>query len=568
MQRLRDTLRRIHGKGYKAYKDIAGTYRGDGWLLHIDHVQGDPFAAPSRVRLELTGAGAGVEAAWLSTPERRVAASDYAARCVADALRGGVRRTGGHGRSGEVTIDRPGQEALERTAVVIATDRIDVRLAVGLPAAGRSVLGSAAARLLCDELPAAVAGALRGLDRRRMTERLQLADQQAAIRAWLREQDCVAFVADGAVLPRESGAGNRPLRGAEVVPFRAPDELAVRIELPHRQDPLRGMAIRRGVTLIVGGGYHGKSTLLQAIERGVYNHVPGDGREYVITDETAVKIRAEDGRRVECVDISPFIGQLPLGKDTRRFRSEDASGSTSQAAGIVEALEVGARTLLIDEDTSATNFMIRDARMQALVAKDKEPITPFVDKVRQLYADQGVSTILVLGGSGDYFGVADTVLMLDAYRARDVTLEARRIAETMDSGRAAEGGDRFAAPTPRAIDPASFDASRGRREKVDARGRASVRYGEAEIDLSLVAQLVDPSQTRAIAEMMRYAAQRLADGRRTLAGLCELLEAQVAAHGLDAISPHYGKHPGDLARPRRYELAAAINRLRTLRVQE
>ena len=174
------------------------------------------------------------------------------------------------------------------------------------------------------------------------------------------------------------------------------------------------------------------------MELGIYSHIPGDGREYVATDPKAVKIRAEDGRFVEKVNISPFIKSLPLLRDTLRFSTDNASGSTSQAANIMEALEMGARVLLIDEDTSATNFMIRDRRMQELVQKAHEPITPFIDKVRQLYQDQRVSTILVMGGSGDYFEAADTVIWMNNYRPFAVTRESpgdRRKISGPSSGR-------------------------------------------------------------------------------------------------------------------------------------
>lgn len=567
MERLRQALRCIDGKGYKAYKDIEGSYRGDGFVLHIDHVQGDPFASPSRVRVEVEPVAAGVEAHWLNPPFRRTAAEDFFARSVAQAIRGrSPRGSIGHGKSGLIAIDVPGQQVLPRTAVTIDTKRLEVRLSVGLPAAGRTILGREAEKLLCEAVPQIVRQGVLRADRDKLGRHLELADQQEAIRAYLRERCYVAFVADGAVLPRESGNSDRLMKGSGVVPFRSPDSLAVEIPVPHRK-PIRGMAIPRGVTLIVGGGYHGKSTLLHALERGVYNHVEGDGREYVITEETAVKIRAEDGRRVECVDISPFIAGLPFGKRTDRFSTDDASGSTSQAANIMEALEMGAGTLLIDEDTSATNFMIRDARMQRLVAKSKEPITPFVDKVRQLYDQHGVSTVLVVGGSGDYFQAADTVIMMDEYVPVEVTAEAKRIAGECGGGRTPEGGDAFGTVTARIIRPDSFDATRGRREKVDAKGLSTILYGTHEIDLSQVEQLVDPSQTRAIALMMQELAKRAERGALTLRELIDRLYEDIAAHGLDILSPYRGKHPGDLALPRKFELAAAVNRLRTLQAR-
>jgi predicted ABC-class ATPase len=566
MEQLRHLLQRIDRKGYKAYKEITGTYRGDGFLLHIDHVQADPFAEPSRLRVEVLPRLIQAEPEWINTAWRRIACQEFLARRAAEELRKTGQRPTGHGNSGLIAIDRPGQEMLQRTAVVVEENRIEFRLSAGLPAAGRTVLGQEAIRLLCKTVPAIVKQALIPLDRERLREYLELSDQQQAIRSYLREHGFVAFVANGSILPRESGVSDRPMRGPEVVPFRSPASLEIEIPLPHRS-PIRGMGIPRGVTLIVGGGYHGKSTLLKAIERGVYNHIPGDGREYVITDDSACKIRAEDGRRVEAVDISPFITHLPFGKDTRRFSTEDASGSTSQAANIMEALEMGAKVLLIDEDTSATNFMIRDARMQRLVAKEKEPITPFVDKVRQLYEQLHVSTILVLGGSGDYFHAADTVIMLDEYRPADVTEKAREIAAQFDSGRIPEGGDRFGRIAPRIVLPGSLDASRGRKEKAAARGLASIVFGTNEIDLSYVEQLVDPSQTRALARMLAYMADSLIDGKTSLAGMIDQLYERIERQGLELISPYRGKHPGDLALPRKFELAAAVNRLRSLRMK-
>jgi predicted ABC-class ATPase len=344
----------------------------------------------------------------------------------------------------------------------------------------------------------------------------------------------------------------------------SPDSLSVSVTLPHRGQ-ITGLGIPRGVTLIVGGGFHGKSTLLSAIERGVYPHVPDDGREFVAADPSAVKIRAEDGRFVQKVDISPFITDLPLGRDTVGFCSDNASGSTSQAANIIEALEAGSRLLLIDEDTSATNFMIRDERMQELIAKEKEPITPFVDKVKKLYAEHGVSTILVMGGSGDYFDVADTVIAMDEYLPVDVTARAREISERHRASRRDEGGERFGGITGRVPDPASFDPSRGKRDvKIDAKGRKKILYGTLEIDLSGLSQLVDEGQTRAIGNIIhRYAARYAKDGLSLVEGIGRVLD-DVARDGLDILVPY---KVGDLACPRIFEAAGAANRMRTLHIK-
>jgi predicted ABC-class ATPase len=325
------------------------------------------------------------------------------------------------------------------------------------------------------------------------------------------------------------------------------------------------MGIPQGVTLIVGGGFHGKSTLLNAIERGVYNHIPGDGREYVVSNQAAVKIRAEDGRRIERVNISPFINNLPFGKDTVRFSTDNASGSTSQAANIMEALEAGAQVLLIDEDTSATNFMVRDERMQELVVKAKEPITPFVDKVRKLFADQGVSTILVMGGSGDYFDVADTVIMMENYQPLCVTEQAATIARKHVSSRIDEGGDVFGEVTPRHPLKGGFDPSRGKREvKIDVKGLRTILYGTTNIDLSYLEQLVDMSQTRAIGLMIHYYAERYLESAPSLKEGMELVMQAVQEKGLDCLLPYT---VGNLAMPRAFEVSGAINRMRTLQVK-
>ncbi|MDD2496743.1 MAG: ABC-ATPase domain-containing protein [Desulfitobacteriaceae bacterium] len=566
MEKLKQLLFNLDGKGYKTYKDIQGTYRGNWFLLHIDYVQGDPFASPSRIRAEISQQHAGYREDWYNSRVRRVALEDFLARETAKALRYPHANNAGSGKSNMIFVDSPGQEILSRTAVKVTGHMVEVRLSVGLPAAGRRILGRAAKDLLSKQIPDIIQKALLQFDQQKLIKHLELADQQNTIRQFLAEHKYIAFIANGAVLPRESGISNRPLKGEHVTIFQSPPSLEIEIPVPHRE-PLRGMAIPEGITIIVGGGYHGKSTLLKAIERGIYNHIEDDGREYVITNETAVKIRAEDGRRVEKVNISPFIAHLPFGSDTTRFSTDSASGSTSQATNIMEALELGSQVLLMDEDTSATNFMIRDARMQELVAKGKEPITPFVDKVRQLHQDQGVSVILVMGGSGDYFDVDDQVIMMDEYRPYDVAQKAISISKKINTFRKAEGGKNFGEILPRTILPSSFDASRGHREKVDAKSINTIIYGTHPIDLSLVEQLVDPSQTRAIANMMNFLSHNIVDGETPLPLLIDRLFRRIYNQGLDIVSPYYGRHPGDMALPRRFELAAAINRLRTLKAK-
>ncbi len=561
---LRGTILRIDRKGYKAYRSIEGRYDFDSFCLIIDHVQGDPFASPSRIRAVVALARSGIPPELYGNRIRSVALRDYLARIFDERLKAVAKGQRGSGKSGLIAIDRGGQEVLDRTAVVLNGEYLEARFVVGLPAAGRTVLGKEALDIFFHEIPRIVEGSLfaAALSDSHVQKHVEAVEDQEFLRNRLDDLGLVAFVGDGAILPRRSGIDDRPMR-QNVVPFMSPIDLQREVGFPNGEK-LRGMGIPQGVTLIVGGGFHGKSTLLQAIERGVYNHLPGDGRERVVTHKGAVKIRAEDGRNVEKVNIEPFISQLPMAKDTRAFSTENASGSTSQATNIIEALEVGARVLLVDEDTSATNFMIRDQRMQALVTKDKEPITPFVDKVSKLYEEQGVSTIMVMGGSGDYFDVADTVIMMDAYRPRCVTKQAKEIARKQVNPRIDEGGTRFGVVTSRKPVASSFDPRRGRRDlKIDAKGRSSILFGQATIDLACLEQIVDASQTRTIGYLINYYARRYLD--KTV-DLCEGLKrafSDIEERGLDVLVPH---KVGNLALPRIFEVAGAINRMRTLRV--
>jgi predicted ABC-class ATPase len=578
LEDLRRILARIDGRGYKAYEEIEGAYEGPGWVLYVDHVQGDPFAPPSKVRVRVDGRRAGFPADVYRTSVRRVALEDFLARRVRQSIDAVSRGRRGSGKSGVIWVDAGGQEVLERTAVRVRPEWIECRLQVGLPAAGRTVLGRQAEEMLCREVPEIVRRSLfwTEVPEGECRRFIECVENQEAIRAQLRERRLVAFVADGSILPRRSGVSELPLERA--IPFRSPESLRVTMAVPNPvlwngrvHDTLTGMGIPEGVTLIVGGGYHGKSTVLRALERSVYPHIPGDGREYVVTREDAVTIRAEDGRRIERVDLTPFIGQLPYGQRTDDFSTENASGSTSQAANILEALEAGSRLLLIDEDTSATNFMVRDARMQALVAKELEPITPFVDRVRELYERLGVSTILVMGGSGDYLDVADTVILMREYVPEDVTAEARRIARAYPTQRRPEAPRPIERVVERVPCAESLDPSRGRREvKIDAKAVDLILFGETAIDLRAVEQIVDLSQTRAIGYALHCAAERFMDGRRTVREILDELERLFAREGIDVLDPFRRgeEHPGNFARPRRYEIAAALNRLRTVRMRQ
>ncbi|MCP4397734.1 MAG: ABC-ATPase domain-containing protein [bacterium] len=563
---LQNLLRRIEGRGYKAYKELQGVYRFSDFTLQIDYVQGDPFASPSRLRIHVSQKTSQFPEKLYHNSSRKIALEDYLTRRFSKNIRRIVKGDRGSGKSGRIQIDRCGQEILDRSALFITPEQIEVRFTAGLPAAGRRVLSREAELMFFQEIPAIVQSSLfyNRQDHQAIQQHVECVEDQDALRTQLQQQQLVTFVANGSILPRSSGINDTPLlesRSEHVVPFQAPAGLEVTLDLPN-QGTIRGMGIPEGITLISGGGFHGKSTLLNALERGVYNHIPGDGREGVSTHPTACKIRSEDGRRIEKVNITPFISNLPFGKDTTRFSTNNASGSTSQAANIMEAVEMGTTLLLIDEDTSATNFMIRDERMQELVAKEKEPITPFVDKVRQLYRDYGVSTILVMGGSGDYFDVADTVLMMDSYSVHDMSARAREIVQQHRTKRIEEGGSSFGSVSERCPKAGSLDAGRGKRDvKIDIKGLHTILYGTNTLDLSGVEQVVDSSQTRSIGDIILYYSRQYAGGEQSLRRGLERVFADLEQQGFDLLSP---RKLGSYAMPRIFEVAAAINRLRSL----
>ncbi|MCR5774036.1 MAG: ABC-ATPase domain-containing protein [Lachnospiraceae bacterium] len=559
---LKKLLSDIDRKGYPAYKQTKGAYRFKGYILSIDHVQGDPFASPSKVSIRIDGSYAGFPSDHYDRPHRRIALQDLLMRRFAAASGRAGRGDSGSGKSGLIISSRPGQEILERTGCRIETGNGDVifRMEMGFPAFGRSINAKGLIDMLYERLPELVEKALIYNDKEKKTflDTVFLADDQLEIRKQMKETKLCAFIADGAILPRKSGASDLPMTGA--VPFRSPESLRIRMELPHA-GTVTGMGIKTGITLIVGGGYHGKSTLLHAMERGVYDHIRGDGREFVLTDETAVKIRSEDGRCVHKEDISLFIGNLPDGRDAKSFMSEDASGSTSQAANVMEAVECGTGTLLIDEDTCATNFMVRDELMQKVIHKDKEPITPFIERMKYLRDGLGISCVLVAGSSGAFFGTADTVIQMDRYEPCDITDKARE--EFRNSGLVI--GEASSAKEPvfdRIMLPVrSF--RQNERLKVRVHGRDGFSIDREEVDIRYLEQIVDQEQTSALAQIVRICAADIADGKLNVREILDRVDKLLETEGTEALCGRCTCC--GFARPRRQEIAATLNRCRFLR---
>lgn len=569
---LREQLRNIDHKSYPLYKSLKGSYRFTKYILHIDHVQGDPFAAPSDVRIVVDAKAAGFPEFARKDPLTREALADVLLREFEKQIHQFTFKARGSGKSGLISISHPGQEVLRHTACEVGTKEITMRFSIGFPANGRTINAKELDKILFDYLPVCVERALyyQNLDAKSVRAAIDLAEDQQAIREQLQEMGLVAFVANGSVLPRESGISSHPMKGAKE--FVSPESLEVTMELPHK-GTIRGMGIRKGITLIVGGGYHGKSTILTALELGVYNHIAGDGREYVIADETAVKLRSEDGRFIKNVDISMFINDLPSKTDTHDFSTKDASGSTSQAAGIVENIEAGSHLFLLDEDTSATNFMVRDAFMQKVVSPDKEPITPFLSRARDLYENLGISTILVAGSSGAFFHIADTVIQMDCYEPVDITDQAKALCEEFPIME--EKAKPFVIPQSHRIMEKDRDGATKRRDyrsgavrknapeqlKLKRLGADSFAIGKQTVDLRYQEQLIDGEQTAALGLLLKYAVEHLVDGKRTITEIVELLQKKLEEEGMQAVAER-GEISGGYVVPRKQEIYACFNRYR------
>lgn len=543
MDQLTATLKKIEKQNYRAYQQIKGQYDFGDYTFFIDYVQADPYASASRVRAVRPWSLTGLQ--WLreTSDTYQVAARDFIARSFAEFAK----------QENSVSIALTGQTVMDSTSVLFTDEGIELRFRVNLPAEGRSVLGKKTNNILTFHLPKFIRRATleRELDKEALVHHCQIVEDQEFIRSKLDEYNLLAFVGNGSVLPRVAGNCDLPMKDA--VALTAPESLQVTIATPN-QGEMTGLGIRKGITLIVGGGFHGKSTLLNAIERSIYNHIPGDGRERIVTNLNAMKIRAEDGRCVHSLNLSNYINHLPMQRDTEDFTTQDASGSTSQAAWLQESIEAGVQGILIDEDTSATNFMIRDERMQALVSKGDEPITPLVDRIGQLRNELEVSTVIVMGGSGDYLDVADTVIQMHDYQAVDVTEKARQVVKQHPTERNNECESELSTFRPRSLNRAALQKILADGKfRVSAKGVDSLRFGKEFTDLSALEQLESSSEINAIGWLWFQLAQLPGWSNNPAKEIQQMLEGDWSKNM---------PNQGDLAKPRTIDAMAALNRMR------
>lgn len=556
---LKRELEKIDGRGYKTYKTLEGQYSFEDYILSIDHVQGDPFASPSRIRV-IVNSNNNFPKNLFDEKYKKITICDFLTRLFSKNIYKYGEKVFGSGKSGLIEISKCSQQVIERTSIIINNEKIEARFYVGFPARGRSVLSKELEKILFNIIPNIVKNTLiyNNINIKALNDKLKLLEDQEFIRKQLKDKKLIAFIANNSILPRESGISQKPLKDGKK--FISPKELEVEFNTPNR-GLIKGMGIPEGITLIVGGGYHGKSTLLKALELGVYNHIEGDGREFVITDNTALKVRAEDGRAITKTDISLFINNLPNGKDTKKFYTENASGSTSQAANIIEGIESGTKLFLIDEDTSATNFMIRDSVMQQLVSKDKEPITPFIDVARSLYKQKGISTILVAGSSGDFFDIADLVIQMDNYEPYEVTKKAKALSRGITN---VNENLKVDIDFNRVILKGTIESS-PKGVKVKTLGKDGISINKENIDLRAVEQIVDNEQLNTIGAIMKYTENKLMGKNLTLAQIADNITEELKNNliGIENIKGGYGS----FAIVRKQEIMCAYNRYRKIKIR-
>lgn len=564
---LKEKFQKIDHRGYLAYKEIKGTYQFKNYIFVIEHVQGDPFASPSQVKIIVNNKNTKIPNKYFDRNHRRIAVQDYLLRKLEILTLKNSFKIKGSGKSGLISVSHCGPEILERSACQICSKNGDVmiRMEIGFPANGRTINAKGLEIIVFEILPEMIntTVAYKNINKEELDNVIQLADNQFFIRNYLKKEELVAFIADGSVLPRESGISSKPLKNA--VKFKTPESMKIKIGLPDGST-ICGIGIKRGVTLVVGGGYHGKSTLLESFEKGVYDHIAGDGREYVFTDITAVKVRSEDGRSIAGIDISMFINNLPNKKDTIFFETENASGSTSQAANIIEAIEADCKVLLIDEDTSATNFMIRDKLMQLVVTEDKEPITPYIDRIRDLYEIYGISSILVVGSSGEYFDKADSIIQMDEYRAYDITENVKELSKKYKKFEK-EKSDKTSFIKAMIFNRTILPYKEWCKEqiKIKVNNIDCLRINKDDIDTRYLEQLVDKEQLRAIGYIIVYINKHIFENKNNFQNLINKAYKELEVNGFDRILEDKFI-PCNLAMPRKQEIFMCMNRFRNIRV--
>ncbi len=538
------------------YKKLKRTFKFSNFDLNFLHIQGDPFADGSRLELKIKRDLFPITDSDLEY-KRRIGFEDAILRGFANTLKK-TSKSRGSGKSGEWRFCYLGQKILPRVACEITKSDIFIRFSAGLPADGRKILAHEASEMIFDDLVKAVEQGIFTYDFSEWKHQADLFEDQCFVRQVIKENDWLGFIANGSRLARQSGVDDRPLSEGNIA-WSSPEPMEVEINLPHC-GKVTGSALRKGITLICGGGFHGKSTLLKALTQGIYHHIADDGREFCLMTDDAVSIKAEEGRSINHVDISSFIDRLPSKKNTHSFSTSNASGSTSQAANICEAIAMGASCLLFDEDTSATNFLIRDRRMQEFIERDFEPITPFVDRVEEIYEKTGVSCIFVMGGLGDYLEKADQVIVMREYKPLLETKRAQEVAGLFPTKRKSEAGELVLSENIRTPSSQSLRLRKGRKEYfTKAVSQRDIILGEETVDVGSLDQIISIDQLKTIADWIAFIKKNKQDKsiRETVNDLEEKLSTSLLSNLVDEC-----RYDRVWVRP--FELIAVLNRVRHL----
>ncbi|MDP1774009.1 MAG: ABC-ATPase domain-containing protein [Methylobacter sp.] len=578
MHKLQPLLDSIADRPFHNIRKLYGTHHFPRFELSFIKIQGSPGANPASIAsVKIALQDSKIPGEFLQATECKLAVADFLIRRFRQGIARFALQNRGKDGSGSFNTIVLSQKMLIRDSVLFDDDAVCLRFIISLPAKGQGggVFDAEQAWIMLNQELTAIVDATffyQDYDEQTRTLLAQFVDVQntrAGIIQFMQQHGLVAFIANEAKLPRYSGVDDRPAEGESVKSFQSPASLQITIPLPDGRS-ITGMGINEGVTCITGGGYHGKSTLMQAILAGVYAHIPGDGREYVVTREDAFFIRAEEGRSIQGVDISPFISDLPNGLKTDHFSSDNASGSTSQAANIVEAIESGSRLLLFDEDTCATNFLVRDELIKKILDATQEPIKPLYSTVRSLWREHHISMIFVVGGLGYFLQKADTCLLMDNYRCDDISAKVRnRLGPIAEEGVPIADfsvSRRLAADN---FDPVytnqRLNKTLPKRIKDLRNAPKQLEYGMDLINLEAVAQIAEAPQVLAIGYCLLALRAKMQSGDKpeTIRFWIDWLDGEISKHGLDVLSPDY---PGTLSMPRKYELAVAINRIRSLKI--
>lgn len=553
---LKNILQDINGEDYQSYKSIEGEFLFNDFILYVDHVQDSPSSPPSKIRVKISQELALFPKDTYSNRSREIALRDFITRRFYDSIQSSQT-------TAFISIDCPGQEILEKTTAFVDESFVELRFDINLPSLDDKVASNLLEEIFFIKLPEILNNSIiyKNLEKEALYQHIETSEDADFLRNELENLRLIAFVAEHSILPRNSSTSSLPMESNEAVPFESPNNLKMDVELPNKGQ-ITGMGLPRGITLIVGEKDQGKSTLLKAIEMGIYNHIPGDGREFVVSNPNSVQIVAEEGRSIKNVDISSFISSHASGNDTHSYSTENASADISQAANVIEAVELGADVLLIDQDSSADNFLIPSPALSNSNDKLNEGFTTYVNQARNIFNGYMVSSILVIDSSENYFDIADFAIQMKDYKAYDIELEESQFT---DQNRVTNSDIFFGNIPERIPIVESLDLEIQEREmKISPNENKCIQFGSTIVNLNYLDQLISISQIKAIFETITYA-KKYMDGNKSLRQVTSLVMLDIGRSGLDALNPMLS---GEYAEFRKIELAAVINRIQSLKVEQ